>query len=150
MLHRFTLIAIVVFIFSSCSFKARESYQELLKNYRTSKTLEDKVFDRLIFRLSERSLDDSINFKFLVYDQLGREWLFKAGPAAAEAGAVAIYELFRIFGLDTPEIHKKTFQVNGQTISGSLQRFVPNLGSIQKLKLLDMSFLNSEIGRAHV
>ena len=94
---------------------AEKSPMEALRkaNAETEK-LRDEVFNKLVFRLVESNPLKSKNFKLLVKDQLGRDWIFKAGESAAEDGAVAVYRLFRLFGLETPEIHYKAFKINDE------------------------------------
>lgn len=123
------------FIFIAICVGCKESRfvdHEMISLQREHEELEQKVFDRLVFTLSKSSLPGTFNYKFIVQDQLDREWMFKTtGLGEIADGEIAIYNLYRMFGVSTPEIHTKTFNVNGTQLSGTLQRLlVPNMGAL--------------------
>lgn len=110
----------------------KENYQPLIEKFRESEHLEKTAFAQLVFTFSPQQLKQSMVFKFVVRDQLGRDWLFKGGDNSGSDGAVLIYRIYKLFGLETPEVHKKDFILNGKKISGSVQRLVPNLGNLHQ------------------
>src|SRR5438105_874953 len=113
------LISLVACTERSSSVATNSIYEKLIQKFDENRSLEDRAFDQLVFTPSETKANHSLNFKFVVKDQLEREWLFKAGPAASVDGAVAVYNVYRMFGLETPEIHYKTFRINGHEVRGS-------------------------------
>lgn len=115
--------------------------QDMIAKQREHESLEKDVFDRLVFTLSETKMPGTFNFKFVVRDQLGREWMFKTtGQGEAVDGELAIYNHYRMFGVGTPEIHSKTFNVNGENITGTLQLLLtPNLGPLTESFMRQMA-----------
>ena len=105
----------------------------LIRKFHQLEALEEQGFERLIFGISPTKLSRSMNFKLVLRDQLGRDWLFKAGKSAAADGAVAVHRIFHLFGLETPEIHYKTLRINDEQVEGTLQKLVPNRGTLQSL-----------------
>ena len=78
-------------------------------------------FEKLVFT-AQPHLMKSRSYKFIVTDQLGRSWLFKGSKYSAMDGAIAAYRIGILLGIPTPEIKYKTFSINGENVSGSLQR----------------------------
>lgn len=114
-------------LFSLCLYASekapRKSDYDLLKRtFSTFENASNENFNRLVFELSSEQIKKSVTFKYVLKDQLGRKWFFKAGPHSSKDGAIAIYRLFQLIGLDTPEIHEKELVINGEKILGSLQR----------------------------
>jgi hypothetical protein len=131
--------------------KNPEVYEQLIRKYEEAERLENEVFDRLVFTPSKTvKLNSSMRFKFVVEDQLGRSWLYKGGKETSD-GAVAVYRIYKMFGLDTPEIHYKTFTVNGEDIEGTVQKFVPNVGNlrVELYSILNQTTLD-DLAKNHV
>lgn len=129
--------------------------QTLTEKFQTSLKLEQESFQRLKFTASEKKLHQSLSFKLILKDQRGQEWLFKD---TATDGSVAIYKLYTLLGLPTPEIFPFEFTLNKTVVKGSLQRFIPNshdfdgkYGSLSaaNLNYLLYSHLISWIGLNH-
>ena len=77
------LISLVACTERSSSVATNSIYEKLIQKFDENRSLEDRAFDQLVFTPSETKANHSLNFKFVVKDQLEREWLFKAGPAAS-------------------------------------------------------------------
>lgn len=115
------------FALSACT---RDPYGPLIAKFHESEEWEKRVFDRLVFTPSPIQLKKSLVFKFVMRDQLGRDWLFKGGRETSD-GAVASYRIYKLFGLDTPEIHYKALRVHDEVLEGTAQRFIDNIGNIR-------------------
>lgn len=117
------LINIFSFILPASANELKSAdYKQLIKKYQEVEKLQNENFKNLIFELSPDQIKKSVSFKFVFQDQLGRKWLFKSGPHSSKDGAIAIYRLFMLLGVDTPEIHEKEITLNGEKITGSFQR----------------------------
>lgn len=101
--------------------------QENVAAFNDLEKSENALFDQLVFTLSPKQINSSRAYKFVLRDQLGRDWLFKSGPASSADGAMAVYRVSRLLGIESPEMHYKKFVVNGSTIYGSLQRVAENV-----------------------
>lgn len=130
------LISPFAFVCAGCdwpwSSKKPAALTSVIQAFQDSEKIENEVFSKLVFTY-EKVFNKSATQKFLVKDQLGRKWLFKVGKGASD-GSTTMYRLFRFLGLETPEIHKVTFNVNGTETFGTLQRFVKNLGDLEKVE----------------
>lgn len=128
-------------------------YDELIAAFRELEALEKEAFERLVFTLSPRKVDPSLSFKFVVVDQLGREWLFKStSNGEASDGEIAVHRIFKLFGLKTPEIHVKTLTVNGHPLTGTMQLMIlPNLGALNDNHIRRMPLSGRiYIAKAHI
>lgn len=135
-LRHILAFGICLIFLGSCSGRQSSlsaSLDQLMADHKALEALEKSVFDRLVFTASSKRLSRSQNFKVILKDQLGRNWLFKAGYFASAHGAPAVYRFFTLFGLDTPELHNKTFTLNGQEIKGTIQRFMTPIGTMGEL-----------------
>ena len=107
--------------------------KDLVQAFQENEKLENEVFAKLVFTY-KKTFNESASQKFIVEDQLGREWMFKVGDKARD-GAVAIYRIFKLFDIPTPEIHYLNLDINGESVDGSLQRFVKNFGTLNKFEI---------------
>lgn len=110
-----------------------EEYEKLIKTYENFIELEIDVFKDLTFTLSDSQIKTGTVLKLMLEDQLGRKWIFKFGDSGPK-GPVEIYRLFKLFGLDAPEIHYKTLNINGKMMQGSIQKFIENQGTLKGVK----------------
>ena len=109
-------------------------FKNMINSHQKYENIEEEVFKKLVFKLSSFQLEDNNyanTLRLILEDQLNRRWLFKFGRNASD-GAIAIYRIFSLFGLDTPEIHYKELNINGEILPGTIQRFIPNLGTLAK------------------
>lgn len=133
--------------------KTKVPYDEIIAAFRELEEVEKEAFDRLVFTLSPRKIDPSLSFKFVVVDQLGREWMFKStGGGLASDGEIAVHRIFKLFGLKTPEIHVKTLMVNGRPLTGTMQLMIlPNLGALNDNHIRRMPLSGRVyIAKAHI
>lgn len=123
-----------------CREESKVPYKELIATFKEMEELEKRNFERLVFKVAPKKVKPSLSFKFIVTDQLGREWMFKTSASGIPSdGAVAIYRIFKLFGLETPEIHIKTLTVNGEPLTGTLQRLIsPVLGGLTDTYLMQL------------
>ena len=112
---------------------------ELLAKHRNLLALKRVNFELLIFRLSPFQFKNNTrNLKLILNDQLGRKWLFKFGPSSKD-GAIAIYELYTLLGIFTPEVHTAVINLNGRPQAGTLQPFVENQGTFDKFSFQEVN-----------
>ncbi len=122
----------------------QNEYEKLIKLYTKYLQTEEDVFKKLTFKLSqEQLLKKGSNLKFTLEDNLGRKWIFK--PYRAKESA-AVYHLYRLFGIETPEVHYINFALNGKQITGSIQRYVISKAglenySLQRLSIKSLNYL---------
>lgn len=106
-------------VFSSVDLKKyRQQFEKL-------ESLQSDLMARRRFTLADKQLKRSMTYKVLLKDQNGEEWLFKTGMGSSMDGAVSIYRVGLYLGIDSPEIHYATLNLNGEWLTGSLQRLVP-------------------------
>jgi hypothetical protein len=75
----------------------KKIYSNVINKYDELHALEDKVFNKLIFVMSPKQISLSMNYKLMLRDQLGRDWLFKANLTnLAEDGPIAVYRWFKM------------------------------------------------------
>lgn len=134
-------IVLLAIILVGCREESKVPYKELIESFKEQEELEKRNFERLVFKVSPKKVKPSLSFKFILVDQLGREWMFKTSASGAPSdGAVAIYRVFKLFGLETPEIHIKTLTINGEPLSGTVQRMItPNLGGLNDTYIMQLS-----------
>ncbi len=123
---------------------AEDTYTRLIQIYEEWSKLEDETFEMLSFKLSPIQISlQGYNPKLILEDNLGRKWIFKPKHRKTEESgywrnytqaqiAVVVYKVYKIFGLQTPRIHFTTLNINGKQISGTIQRFIPNIGTLSK------------------
>ena len=88
----------------------------------------------MVFTLSEFQIKKGETLKLILEDQLGRKWIFKSAESDYLGSRIA-YLLYKLFGLNTPEVHYKIFNINGKFIRGNIQRFIPNQGTLEGVEL---------------
>jgi hypothetical protein len=110
----------------------KEEYSRLISTYKRWSRLEREIFERLTFRLSSSQLvRRGEHLKLTLEDNLGRKWIFKtSGYYERIEAAIIVYHLYKLFGLESPEIHPITLNINGKKVSGSIQIFVPNRSTL--------------------
>ena len=125
MKKKFLLLSFLILClsFKSFSLVAEEfNYKNFVQQFNALEKVNNENFNGLKFTYSDNQIKHSATYKIVVRDQFNQDWLFKSGPHSSKDGAVAIYRLFLLFGVPTPEIHYKTFLINGETVDGSLQK----------------------------
>lgn len=127
------------------------AYIELIQIYKEWLSLDSETFKMLSFKLSsEQLIRKGSSLKLTLEDNLGRKWIFKPdymgtkelkyeGHYANGEAAVIVYKIYKLFGLETPRIHFITLNINGKEISGSIQRFVLNKGTLSNHRPLNIS-----------
>lgn len=116
--------------------------ESLIKKFNEFESLSEQKVKHLRFSYSPFQIQKSMSYKFVVRDQFGQDWLFKTGDYASHDGAMIIYRLFTLMGLETPEMHYATFKVDGEELTGSLQKILPlkeGKSRFQYFKLNDVS-----------
>lgn len=115
-----------------------KEYALLIETYKEWLELEGSVFKKLSFKLSSSQMvKTGFNAKFIIEDNIGRKWLFKPdfldyksiGRIKGKV-SVLVYRLYKLFGLESPQIHFLTLNINDEEISGSLQEFVDSAGNL--------------------
>ena len=113
-------------------------YEELNLNYGELNSKRKLNFEKLIFKLdSDQKLFGKSPVLKLI-DQFGEPWLFKPGDVSVN-GALVVQSFYTYFGQNSASLFKKTLNINGKLIDGSVQRFLPVLES--KPTLIENSFL---------
>ena len=138
----FNLLVNLLIPHASAAESIQNSYIELIQTYEECMQLESSVFQRLTFTLSDFQLKKGTRLKLILDDQLGRKWLYKMvrkgilkpGDPEFWSRSIAIYHLFTLFGLDTPQIHPITLNINGEETAGSIQKFISNKGTLDGIK----------------
>ena len=136
-----SLIAIFCFLVNVVLFLqtpqaiAKESFQicytDLIKTYKEFVTVENNVFEKLVFTPSDFQFKKGTRLKLILEDQFGRKWIFK--PGNVEQRSMVVYRLFMLFGLESPETHIVSFIINGKQISGSMQMFITHKGTLDQV-----------------
>ena len=133
--HIRPLIPFLLALFSACSKNTseRESYTRLISAFEEAERAENVAFEKLVFRSAETPPPpgSTMAYKVMLRDQLDRPWVFLAGKSAAKHGAVAVYRIYNLFGVDTPETHYKKLSINGVEIDGIVQRHYPEAGPLR-------------------
>lgn len=122
----------------------KREYEKLIQLYVEYSRIENNIFKKLNFKLARKQiLNKGGNLKLTLEDNLGGKWIFKLN---GKEKSKAIYHLYKLFGLETPETHNISFILNGKQIEGSIQRYVVNetgLGNhpFQKLSNDSLNYL---------
>ncbi|MCK5287443.1 MAG: hypothetical protein KAJ79_00135 [Candidatus Omnitrophica bacterium] len=113
---------------------------EFIKLYKEWLKLNDETFRMMSFKISScQLLKRGCTPKITLDDNLGRKWIFKmthmddARPLdhyTEQETAVLLYRIYKFFGIETPRIHLTTISINKKKIFGSIQRFIPNKGTL--------------------
>jgi len=122
----------------------QNEYEKLIQLYTKYLRIEEDVFKKLDFKLSqEQLLKKGTNLKITFEDNLGGKWIFK--PYRGKE-STAVYHLYKLFGIETPESHCLNFTLNGKRIIGSIQKYaISQKGlehySLQKLSIKSLNYL---------
>ncbi len=111
---------------------------EMLQLHESVLTLEQRNFEKLVFELSDFQFQPTRNLKLVLDDQFGNKWLFKFGDSSRR-GALAIYSLYRLLGIPTPPIFEMNLPINGRIYSGTIQKFVDNIGGLERNSYMELS-----------
>lgn len=103
------------------------SWGELKGLFGEVEAIQGQNFKRLSFQVGKRRWENSLTFKLLITDQLGRQWAFKSGDFQLD-GAIAMYRLYHLAGVPTPETQPLTLEINGTVVHGTAQRWLLNQG----------------------
>jgi hypothetical protein len=106
------------------------AYQKLIQLYLECVRLEDANISKLTFELAPQQLIKSgSKLKLTLEDNFGRAWIFK--PAMFNSGkeyrATVAYRVYKLFGLNSPEMHVIRLMLNGKEVTGSIQRYWDNV-----------------------
>ncbi|MCK4917438.1 MAG: hypothetical protein KAS51_04430 [Candidatus Omnitrophica bacterium] len=117
-------------------------YKELINIYKKWLSLDSEVFQMLSFNLSpEQLIKKGAQTKLTLEDNFGQKWIFKPGSigekkypywdhSSKKEKAVIVYRLYKLLGLSSPRIHYITLNINGKKVSGNIQEFIPNHGTL--------------------
>lgn len=106
-------------------------YQFLIKTYQECVSLENEIFRKLTFKLYKKQLvRQGIAPKISLEDNLGRKWIFKPLLEGMPDKPIVVYRILKLFGINCPEIHPITLNINGKDVYGGIQRFIPNKGNL--------------------
>lgn len=118
----------------------KDVYKEFTKLYKEWSKINDETFRMMSFKISSRQLlTKGSTLKITLEDNLGGKWIFKmthmdgARPLeyyTDQETAVLLYKIYKLFGIEIPRIHLITININGKKIFGSIQRFIPNKGTL--------------------
>ncbi|MCX5708522.1 MAG: hypothetical protein NTY14_06090 [Candidatus Omnitrophica bacterium] len=106
-----------------------QDYQQLIQLYNECISLEESNFNKLSFRLSPKQLvKTGSNLKLTLLDDFDRPWILKVGWIKGDLAykSAVGYRIYRLFGLNCPEMHVMHLVLNGKELTGSLQRYVDN------------------------
>ncbi len=103
----------------------RYDYGPLIALWQRRQALEARHLKLLRFTLSPKQISAGTILKLVLRDQRGEDWIFKVGQVAC-CGARTVYELGTLFGWETPELDHARVVVNGKSVGGTLQRYVPD------------------------
>ncbi len=106
---------------------SQELVDKNIETYKKLEALQNEEFQKLVFQISPKQINSSRAFKFVIRDQLGRDWLFKSGAASSGDGALAVFRISQMLGIASPEVHHKILTVNGVSIVGAVQRVMENV-----------------------
>ncbi len=121
---------------------SKNEYMRLIQTYKEWLYLEEAVFKKLSFRLSpSQAIKTGYRAKFILEDNLGRKWMFKPDYYAEGKKisssfirgrvAVIVYRIYKLFGLETARINYTALNINDKKISGSIQLFISNIGTLK-------------------
>ncbi len=136
MKHYSILYLLLLFVFSlsyspkSYSATSEKLTKDIAKSIEVFNELENlrkEEMAMLRFENSPIKSNSSRAFKFVVRDQLGRDWLFKAGVSSSMDGAIAVHRISVLLGIESPRTHYRKLEINGQQVTGSLQELIPNV-----------------------
>ncbi len=117
--------------------KSSECYRELIQIYNEYIELENNIFKKLVFCLSDFQLQKGTSLKLILEDQFGKKWIFKPGEKAKSE--IVVYHLFTLFGIEAPEIHFIELPVNGKEVFGSIQKFIDNQGNLYDISPVELT-----------
>ncbi|MDD2702778.1 MAG: hypothetical protein PHC33_02060, partial [Candidatus Omnitrophica bacterium] len=153
--------------------KIVRAYAELFSVFQEYRHAEDGLFGALSFRFDDKSSQyaSGQTVKIILKDPLGQRWIFK--PCLPQRdylkppgflcctekfNSIAIYRVYKLLGVATPRIGFVKLRINGRNMTGSLQEYVPNEGTLfvdgirylapeaclylHKMEVLDWIFLN--------
>lgn len=106
-------------------------YKQLIRVFEKYLYLENKAVKQLTFKLSPvQSIKTGACLKFILLDDLGREWIFKPFFHGNSRSSIIVSRLFKLFGLESPVVHPIALNINGKSVYGGIQRFIPNTGTL--------------------
>ncbi len=106
-------------------------YNRLIRVFEQWLYLENKTIKQLTFRLSPvQSIKTGACLKFMLLDDLGREWIFKPFLHYKSNSSIIVSRLFKLFGIESPVVHFVSLNINGKNVYGGIQRFIPNTGTL--------------------
>lgn len=122
------------------------TFTQLIESYKNSLEAEERHFNKLTFEIAPEEMQMrkverlmGLSHKFILKDTQGDYWIFK--PASDEIKSVCMYKIFKLLGLDTPQMFWKSLNINGRSVNGSMQRFIPGA---ETLKNVHVTQLNKE------
>lgn len=115
------------------------TFTPLVESYRNSLEVEERNFNKLNFTLAPKEMQMvrverlmGLSHKFILKDNRGDYWMFK--PGNEEIKAVSMYKIFRLLGLDTPQMFWLNLKINSKSISGSIQRFILGTKTLENVE----------------
>lgn len=107
--------------------KIKDSVSKSIEIFSELETLRREEMSLLRFDNSPVKVNSSRSYKFVLRDQTGRDWLFKAGASSSMDGAIAVHRISTLLGVLSPRMHYKKIEINGTEITGSLQELIPDV-----------------------
>lgn len=123
----FFSLSLVNRAFTASTEKLTKDISKSIDVFSELEALRKEEMGMLRFENSPIKVNSSRAFKFVLRDQLGRDWLFKAGVSSTMDGAVAVHRISLLLGVDSPRTHYRKLEINGQQVTGSLQELIPNV-----------------------
>lgn len=115
------------------------TFTQLVELYKNSLEAEERNFNKLTFSLAPEKMQMvkverfmGLSHKFILQDNQGGYWIFK--PGYQERRAVCIYKIFKLLGLDTPQMFWISLKINGEPVSGSIQRFIIGAKTLENIE----------------
>lgn len=106
-------------------------YKQLIRVFEEWLYWENKIVKQLTFKLSPvQAIKSGSCLKFMLVDNLGREWIFKSSFHRKSNSSIVVSRFFQLLGLECPVVHPISLNINGKNVYGGIQRFIPNKGTL--------------------
>lgn len=117
---------------------ANFNVEELHKLYFKNKELDEWVFKKLTFELSDfQPILGGQNAKFILKGNDGRLWIFKAQEQYAQMDMVHSWLL--LFGENKPVSYNITLPINGELVNGIIQEFIMHKKTLDNISIPKLS-----------
>lgn len=120
------------------------TFTQLAESYKNSLEVEERDFNKFTFNLAPKQMQMvkverlmGLNHKFILHDNQGGYWIFK--PESNEIKSVCLYKIFKLLGLDTPQMFWLNLKINGKSVSGSIQRFIVGAKTLENVDPIQLN-----------